>query len=89
VSSRDHPRSGDVTRLHQQSGCRGADLSDVRTILLLLTLWGSFSVGAMRRWRQDRAVGRRDDQLRALLAGIVVPAPRKATDDAPSRVNAD
>jgi hypothetical protein len=61
----------------------------VRTILLLLTLWGGFSVGAMRRWRLDRAVGRRDDQLRALLSGVIVPAPRKAADDAPSRVSAD
>jgi hypothetical protein len=66
-----------------------ADLCDVRTILLLLTLWGSFSVGAMRRWWQDRAIGRRDDQLRALLSGVIVPAPRRAADDMPSRVSKD
>jgi hypothetical protein len=43
----------------------------------------------MRRWRQDRAIGRRDDQLRALLSGVIVPAPRRAADDMPSRVSKD
>jgi hypothetical protein len=53
----------------------------VRTVLLLLALWGSVSIAALRRWWHDRAVDRRDQQLRALLAGVVVPAPRPAADD--------
>jgi hypothetical protein len=53
----------------------------VRTILVLLSLWGTVSVAALRHWRRDHAVARQDDQLRALLAGKV-PLPRAAGDDA-------
>ena len=53
----------------------------MRTILLLLSLWGGMSLAALRRWRREHAVARRDDQLRALLAGRVVPVPRPAADD--------
>jgi hypothetical protein len=53
----------------------------VRTVLVLLALWGSVSIAALRRWWHDRAVDRRDEHLRALLAGAVVPAPRQAADD--------
>jgi hypothetical protein len=56
----------------------------VRTILALLALWGGVSLAASRSWWRHRAVERRDDQLRALLAGRVVPAPRVAPDDLPS-----
>jgi hypothetical protein len=52
----------------------------VRTILVLLSLWGTVSLAALRRWRREHAVARRDDQLRALLAGKV-PLPRTASDD--------
>ncbi|MDX6197027.1 MAG: hypothetical protein QOJ79_178 [Actinomycetota bacterium] len=47
---------------------------------MLLSLWGTVSLAALRRWRQEHAVARRDDQLRALLAGRV-PLPRAAADD--------
>ena len=47
---------------------------------MLLSLWGTVSVAALRRWRVQHAVTRRDDQLRALLAGRV-PLPRTAADD--------
>ena len=46
---------------------------------MLLSLWGTVSVGALRRWRREHAVARRDDQLRALLAGRV-PLPRAAPE---------
>ena len=48
--------------------------------MALLSLWGSVSVGALLRWRREHAVARRDDQLRALLAGKV-PLPRAAADE--------
>lgn len=53
---------------------------------MLMSLWGSVSLAALRRWRREHAVARRDDQLRALLAGGVVPLPRPAADDAPVAV---
>jgi hypothetical protein len=52
----------------------------VRTILVLLSLWGTVSLAALRHWRMRHAVTRQDDQLRALLAGRV-PLPRGAADD--------
>jgi hypothetical protein len=52
----------------------------VRTILVLLSLWGTVSLAALRRWRQEHAVAHRDDQLRALLAGRV-PLPRATADE--------
>ena len=58
----------------------------MRTILLLLSLWGGVSLAALRRWRREHAVARRDEQLRALLAGRLVsgmPVPRPAADDRP------
>ncbi|MCU1589325.1 MAG: hypothetical protein JWP11_581 [Frankiales bacterium] len=48
---------------------------------MLLSLWGGVSLAAMRRWWHERAVGHQDDQLRALLAGRVVPLPRQAPDN--------
>jgi hypothetical protein len=53
----------------------------VRTILVLLSLWGTVSLAGLRRWRREHAVARRDDQLRALLAGKV-PLPRLPADPA-------
>ena len=47
--------------------------------MVLLSLWGTVSVAALRRWRLEHAVARRDDQLRALLAGKV-PLPRQAPE---------
>ena len=47
---------------------------------MLLSLWGTVSAAALRRWRVQHAVTRRDDQLRALLAGKV-PLPRTSSDD--------
>ena len=47
---------------------------------MLLSLWGTVSVAALRHWQRDHAVARQDDQLRALLAGKV-PLPRAAGDD--------
>ena len=57
----------------------------MRTILFLLSLWGGVSLGALRRWRREHAVARRDEQLRALLAGgvVPVPSPRTAGDERP------
>jgi hypothetical protein len=55
----------------------------VRTILVLLSLWGTVSLAALRHWRREHAIARRDDQLRALLAGEV-PLPRTAGDDVPA-----
>lgn len=60
----------------------------MRTVLVLLALWGSVSVAALRRWWDSRALDRRDDHLRALLAGAV-PLPRQAPEDRPVRVSAD
>ena len=51
---------------------------------MLLALWGSVSLTALRRWWHDRAVDRCDDHLRALLSGAVVPAPRSVPDATPS-----
>jgi hypothetical protein len=48
---------------------------------VLAALWLAVSAAGVCRWRRDRAVGRQDDQLRALLAGRV-PLPRTAPDDA-------
>jgi hypothetical protein len=49
-------------------------------MLVLLALWGSVSATGLHRWWGHRATNRYDDQLRALLAGAVVPlslpAPR-------------
>jgi hypothetical protein len=56
---------------------------------VLAGLWGSVSAAALRRWSHDRAVDRRDRQLRALLAGAVVPAPRRAADEAPALLPTD
>ena len=50
---------------------------------MLLSLWGTVSVGALLHWRRDHAVARQDDQLRALLAGRV-PLPRAAGDEVPA-----
>ena len=47
---------------------------------MLLSLWGTVSAAALRRWLTQHAVERQDDQLRALLAGKV-PLPRAAADD--------
>lgn len=52
----------------------------MRTVLVLLALWGSVSCAALRRWFSDRAVHRCDEHLRALLSGAVVPAPRSSDD---------
>ena len=52
---------------------------------MLLSLWGTVSLAALRRWRHEHAVARRDDQLRALLAGKV-PLPRTAGDELPAPV---
>ena len=49
---------------------------------MLLSLWGTVSLAGLRRWRREHAVARRDDQLRALLAGKV-PLPRPAPDARP------
>ena len=46
---------------------------------MLLSLWGTVSLAGLRRWRREHAVARRDDQLRALLAGKV-PLPRLPAD---------
>ena len=47
---------------------------------MLLSLWGTVSLAALRHWRHEHARSRRDDQLRALLAGKI-PLPRAAVDD--------
>ncbi|MDT7573171.1 MAG: hypothetical protein QOE05_3345 [Actinomycetota bacterium] len=47
---------------------------------MLLSLWGTVSLAALRHWRHEHAIARRDDQLRALLAGKV-PLPRAAPDE--------
>ena len=52
---------------------------------MLLSLWGTVSVAGLRRWRLQHAVARRDDQLRALLAGRI-PLPRAAVDELPAPV---
>lgn len=52
---------------------------------MLLSLWGGVSLTALRRWRREHAVARRDDALRALLAGRI-PLPRAAAEEAPAPV---
>ncbi|MDT7536937.1 MAG: hypothetical protein QOI82_522 [Actinomycetota bacterium] len=52
---------------------------------MLLSLWGTVSLAAVRHWRHEHAIARRDDQLRALLAGKV-PLPRTAPDTMPAPV---
>lgn len=53
---------------------------------MLLALWGSLSLAALRRWWSERVVDRRDQHLRALLAGAVVPVQRSAPDLEPGLV---
>jgi hypothetical protein len=71
--------------VQQQIGSSDADARLVRTILVLLSLWGGVSLTALRRWRREHAVARRDDALRALLAGRI-PLPRAAAEEAPAPV---
>lgn len=60
---------------------RGPDREDVWTLLLVTGLWGLLSVSAVRRWRTGRAGLHRDEQLRRLLAGRVVPTTRAGSAD--------
>ena len=48
---------------------------------MLTGLWGAFSWVAVRQWRADRAGARRDEQVKRLLSGALVPVPRAAADD--------
>jgi hypothetical protein len=53
----------------------------VKTFAMLLALWGAVSVTAVRPWWAGRTGQQRDEQLRLLLSGAIVPAPRRAPDD--------
>ena len=53
----------------------------MRTVMLLAALWGGVGAAAVRGWFGRRPAARYDAQLRALLSGAVVPAPRAAADD--------
>ena len=44
-------------------------------ILVLLGLWSGLLAYGVRRWRRALAVTQRDAQLKALLAGALVPGP--------------
>jgi hypothetical protein len=48
----------------------------VLLILPLLALWAGLCAYAVRRWQRAFAVTQRDAQLKALLAGSLVPGPR-------------
>ena len=52
------------------------------TVLVLAALWAGMAAVGVRGWVARRPGARRDAQLRALLSGVVVPAPRAAADDA-------
>lgn len=56
----------------------------MRTVLLLVALWGGVGAAGVRGWAARRPLARHDAQLRALLSGAVVPAPRAAADDVPA-----
>lgn len=53
---------------------------------MLVTLWGAVSLTAMRQWWTGRVGHHADEQLRLLLSGAIVPAPRQAPDDVRSPV---
>jgi hypothetical protein len=54
----------------------------MRTVIGLAALWSGFSALALRSWRSDRAAVQRDEHLRRLLAGGVVPGPRATSEGA-------
>lgn len=72
-----------VTRVQQQNTGPRADRVGVKTLLLLMALWGSIGAGGLRRWWGGREGNRQDAQVRALLAGAVpvVPAQRQSLED--------
>ena len=48
---------------------------DVIALLVLLALWSGLLAYGLRRWRRALVVTQRDAQLKALLAGALVPGP--------------
>lgn len=60
----------------------------MRTVLLLVALWAGVGAAGLRGWAARRPLARRDAQLRALLSGVVVPAPRAAANDAMAELRA-
>jgi hypothetical protein len=53
----------------------------VKIFAMLVALWGAVSLTAVRHWWTGRVGNHADEQLRLLLSGAVVPAPRQAPDD--------
>jgi hypothetical protein len=48
----------------------------VLIILMLLAVWCGAAALGLRQWQRNRALAQRDAQLKALLAGSLVPGPR-------------
>jgi hypothetical protein len=57
------------------------DLNGVRMLLGLTGLWGALSWFALQQWRAGRAGARRDEHVRRLLSGALVPVPRQSTEE--------
>lgn len=54
----------------------------VRTLLLVCASWLLAGAWALPRWSRARRTGRRDQLLRRLLTGTVIPAGRSAAQPA-------
>ena len=57
-----------------------AEPSGVRTLLLLTGLWGGLSWAVLRPWHSGRAGARRDEHVKWLLSGALVPVARQSTE---------
>ena len=56
------------------------DVITVRILLGLTGLWGTLSWFALQQWRAGRAGARRDEHVRWLLSGALVPVPRQSDE---------
>ena len=50
-------------------------------LLGLTGLWGALTWFALRQWRTGRAGARRDEHVRRLLSGALVPVPRESAEE--------
>jgi hypothetical protein len=63
-----------------RSATTAAEPIGVRMLLGLTGLWGALSWFALQQWRTGRAGARRDEHVKRLLSGVLVPAPRQSTE---------
>lgn len=64
-----------------RTGHAPTDVNVVRMLLGVTGLWGAMSWFALQQWRTGRAGARRDEHVRRLLSGALVPVPRQSTED--------